>query len=113
VEFFPKIAERKLGQEGKKVASYIERNSNPACELEIRDLIKALELYEYAQNNGANWKELVDGIIEADPDLTLVWELMNNGSTTKANVQQFKEKTGKSRATYFNYKAKLEGLVAG
>jgi len=108
---FPEIAERKMGEDGFKVASYIESNSNPACELEIRDLIKALELYEYAQNNGANWKELVDGLIEADPDLTLVWELMNNGSTTKANVQQFRKETGKSRKTYFNYKAKLESLV--
>jgi len=109
---FPKIAERKLGEDGLKVASYIESNSNPACELEIRDLIKALELYEYAQNNGANWKELVDGLIEADDDLTLVWQLMNDGSTTKENIKKFRKETGKSRRAYFRKKKKLQGIVA-
>ncbi|KXA89333.1 hypothetical protein AKJ57_05485 [candidate division MSBL1 archaeon SCGC-AAA259A05] len=108
---FPKIAEKELDGNAEELCRFIKENSNPASELEIRDLMKSIDLYRYANRNGADWRELVDGIIDTDDELNLVWKLMNNGSTTKENVKKFKEETGKSRQTYFNKKKKLKKLV--
>jgi len=108
---FPKIAEKELDGNAEELVEFIRENSNPASELEIRDLMKSIDLYKYADGNGADWKELVEGIIDTDEELNLVWNLMENGSTTKENVKKFREETGKSRATYFNKKKELENLI--
>ncbi|KXB05598.1 hypothetical protein AKJ50_00500 [candidate division MSBL1 archaeon SCGC-AAA382A13] len=108
---FPEIAEKELDGNAEEVVNFIQENSNPASEIEIRDLVKSIQLFNYADGNGANWKELIEGIIDTDKELNLVWNLMNNGSTTKENVKRFREETGKSRATYFNKKKELENLV--
>ncbi|KXA94349.1 hypothetical protein AKJ65_04700 [candidate division MSBL1 archaeon SCGC-AAA259E19] len=108
---FPKIAEKELDGGSEELVEFIKENSNPASELEIRDLMKSIDLYEYANGNGVDWKELVSGIINADEELTLVWNLMKNGNTTKENVKKFRKETGKSRQTFFNKKKKLKKLV--
>ncbi len=110
---FPKIAKNKMEEEkAEEVVGFIRKNSNPACNLEIRDLIKAISLYEYAENEGVDWKPLVDGLIDSNPDLDLVWRLMKDSSkSVKEKIRKFKEETGKSRKTYYNYKNELESMV--
>jgi len=108
---FPEIAEKELDGSSEELVEFIKENSNPASELEIRDLMKSIDLYRYANGNGVDWEELVEGIIDTDDELNLVWNLMNNGSTTKENVKKFRKETGKSRQTFFNKKKKLKKLV--
>lgn len=104
---FPKVANN-LMDDPEELLNFIDENSNPSYELEIRDLVKAIRLYKYANENGEDWRHLVDGILEANEDLNLVWRLMRDTDLkVKEKVEKFREKTGKSRKTYYNYRKEL------
>ena len=82
-------------------------------ELSEKEIIKNLslrlldKLYPYYKHE--NWKELIKDIIETDELLTLVYRLVKSGKPIKEQVEEFKQKTGLSRTTYFYLKAKILG----
>jgi hypothetical protein len=95
-----------------------KRNYN----LEIVDFIKELterhiienlslrlldKIYPYYQME--NWKKLVKQIIEIDELKDFVYQLIKSGKLVKEQVEEFKEKTGLSKTTYFYIKAKILG----
>jgi len=89
-----------------EIADFIRDNTNEATKsefLNLRTPIKFFQIYKSC----SNWKELCLEQLKVNKDLALVKELMFKDMTEKAKVQEFIEKTGKSRRTYFRYKKKL------
>lgn len=109
---FPTIAKNKLPEEkAEEIVEFVKDNSNPASEIEIRDLIKSIHAYKYAEEFDKDWKMLVEGILESDPDLNVVWRLMREEKPVKKKIKEFREETGKSRRTYYNYREKLKRIL--
>ena len=75
----------------------------------FRSLLKITEFYLKYPNE---WKELSLKEIEKDEDMVFIKELENKSITTKAKVQEFIEKSGKSRMTYFRYLKRYKELVS-
>ena len=107
-----KLPYRKLDLEGrKKVFGYIIDHTNIATnEFSIRTLYKCYDCYIYGRDNGV-WKKLVNEIIRPNEDLELIRQLANSYTSVKQQVEEFIEQTGKSRATFFNYKRLLKSSL--
>lgn len=82
-------------------------------ELSENNIIKnlSLRLIEklYPYYNKENWKDLIKQIIEINETETLVYNLIRSGRSIKEQIQEFIEKTGLGRTTYFYLKAKILG----
>lgn len=86
-----------------EVVDYIKENTTEASRFSIRTLLRGYEYYQHLQN----WREHISDEIEAREIEGIVYEIAHNYPTTKEQVQEFKERTGRSRATYFRIKKKL------
>lgn len=104
----PTIGENLRGKDGVKVAEYIGEKTDPSSNIDIRTLMKAINLYDYAENDGVDWKPLVDELLDYDEELQLVWELMQSGKSVSEQVKEFRQKTGRSRRTYYRRKKQLK-----
>jgi len=67
------------------------------------------KIYPYYNTENEDWKKLVRQIIEIDELKDFVYQLMKSGKLVKEQIEEFKEKTGLSRRTYFYIKAKILG----
>lgn len=87
-----------------EIVDYINELSNSfiICNLSLRLLDKVYPYYAKP-----NWKELVRHLLEIDQLKTIVYELVKSGKSVKEQVEEFKERTGYSRATYFRIKSSL------
>jgi hypothetical protein len=93
-----------------EVIEFIKLNTSPATKnLNFRSLIHLWDAYRYDMNNGntGGWKTLGKSLLNADENLSLVWELARTKKPVKQQIENFKTTTGKSRASYFRYKNKL------
>jgi hypothetical protein len=90
--------------------------------IELVDYIKELSEHNFIKNlslrlldklysyyNSADWKNLINEVIEIDEIENFVYQLMNSNKSVKAQIEEFKEKFGLSRTTYFYIKAKIQG----
>ncbi|MEK6829430.1 MAG: hypothetical protein AABY15_04835 [Nanoarchaeota archaeon] len=74
----------------------------------LRTLEKVISLVKYdPQQAEALFKE----IVEIDEAVLAFLEISKNLTTEQVKIQQFKEKTGLSRATYFRLKKKYQSLI--
>lgn len=69
--------------------------------LNIRTLIKMFDFYLF---DNINYKILLMPMIENDNEIELIAELMRSDLPVNEQIKLFIGQTGKSRATYFNYK---------
>lgn len=112
LEIMSKLGNKDLGKnlnkkEKQEILKYIEKVITPAHRFNLRNYMKSLEIYKH---NPSYWKPLVKEQLEYEKkeELETLLEIMDKGySTTKEEIKEFQEKTGKSRRTYYNYKKKL------
>ncbi|MEO0090833.1 MAG: hypothetical protein ABIK75_07015 [candidate division WOR-3 bacterium] len=89
-----------------KIVDFIRENSSPATQDFNLRLQKKIEvIYKY---NKENWQKLAKLMLKEDKDLALVKQLLEKNVKVKDAVKEFVELTGKSRATFFIYKKRLE-----
>ena len=90
-----------------EIAEFIEKHTDETTKEEFLNLRTPIKFYEIYKNNKENWKTLCLEQLKFDENLKIVFELLQKDITEKARVQEFIERTGKSRRTYFRYKKKL------
>jgi len=87
------------------IIDFIKENTNEAYQIDFRLPLKIYEIYKANPNN---WKNLSLQLLQPKhEDLLIVKELMEKYATTKEQIIQFTNITGKSRATFFRYKREL------
>jgi len=87
-------------EERKEIVRWIEKNTSPATKnFNLRVLFQVYEMYRFNKNE---WKKLAKKILITDEELELIIQ--------GVSCQDWIERVGKSRATYFNYKKKLNSL---
>jgi len=110
-ELMSKIANKDLDkdldkQEKHEVLEYLQELVNESHRLNIRNLMKSLDIYRTRDS----WKELVKNQLEydKDSDLEVLKEITEQGyDKVKKQVKEFRKETGKSRKTFYRYKKKL------
>jgi len=111
---FEKIAQKPYknltDEQRKEVLDFVKTQSNPSCKMSIRTLIKSFDLYA---SNPANYKEMVISMLQPDPALELVYDLLNSGKPVTEQIKEFKEKAitlqlPSSRSSYFKLKGELK-----
>jgi len=92
-----------------KIAYEIAKATN--IPFEMIDWIKTKKLYDFdfrlpvkLLNLGDNWKDLAEKTIENDEKLELLAELINSNKKVNEQISEWKQKTGYSRASFFNYR---------
>lgn len=91
-----------------EVIDFIKENTDyTTTDLNFRTLYKAFDLRRY----GDNWRELVTGLFNKNETLELIKRLVNSGLNVREQIREFEAQTGKSRATYFRLKTKLNKLL--
>ncbi|MCW1312760.1 MAG: hypothetical protein OH338_05025 [Candidatus Parvarchaeota archaeon] len=87
-----------------EIVDYIKELSDKCVinNLSLRLLDKVYPYY-----NKPNWKELIKQVLEIDEIKSIVYELMKSGKSVREQIEEFKERTGYSRATYFRIKSSL------
>ena len=84
-------------QERQDIAKWIKDNTNESTKnLSIRLLFMCFEFYKFDK---VNWETLASSYIQNDEYMTLIVQ--------GCSEQNFKERTGLCRATYYNYKRQL------
>jgi ribosome biogenesis protein Nip4 len=76
--------------------------------LNLRLFHKAVELYRY---NKDTWVSAVDSFLDIDEDLKFVGELIKSNNSVNVQAEEFTQKTGKSRRTFFTLKKKYLHLL--
>jgi len=101
-----KLEHKKLKPEERKtVINYISKNTTEATkDFNLRLQKKVESVYQY---NPKDWKKLAGTLLEVDKNLEIVRELTEGGKPIKEQIKDFGERTGKCKATYFNYKRRL------
>jgi len=96
---------RKIDQEeNKELIKYIYNNAGQ--DINIRDYLKAKEIKETHKE----WKPLVKTqlLLKTDQELKLIYKLQQKYNKETKKIKEYKNKTGKSRRTYFRKKQKLK-----
>jgi hypothetical protein len=89
-----------------KVVDWIRDNVDETAEnFNFRTLIHLFNLYRYDKNS---FEKLAMELLQVNPILKLIKELMKNYASVKEQVKEFITSTGLSRATFFRYKAILK-----
>jgi hypothetical protein len=98
-----------------KICDFIRENTSPVNEnLNLRTLILSNIIYQYYQANpselnGKSWEVIVKETLlnTKNPELELVYKLINSGLSVKEQEKKFMEETNLSRRTFYNLKKKL------
>ena len=77
-------------------------------ELNFRTLIKTYDLLLYDKNRA---EKLLKATLKINTDIKLITELMKNDKSINEQIEEFRLKTGKSRATYFRLKERVKELL--
>lgn len=77
-------------------------------ELNFRTLIKTYDLLIYDKNKA---EQLLKATLKINTDIKLIQELMKNDKSINEQIEEFRLKTGKSRATYFRLKERVKELL--
>ncbi len=92
-----------------EITSYIKENiDETVTSFGFRTLLKITEIYLKYPNE---WKEMSLKELEKDEDMVLIKELVNKNISIKEQVQEFTERSGKGRTTYFAYKKRYNQLI--
>jgi hypothetical protein len=98
---------KELNKEQKKeVLSILKRNTDVATEnLNFRTLERLISFIKYDKDKA---EELFIKTIDIDAQQKVVWDLMNSGKSVNQQIQEFYERTGKRRSTYFEIKKEIK-----
>ena len=90
------------------VAEFIIDEVDEAVDnLTLRTLSLAYGRYKFCKENGYEWKEKVRELLVVDEDKKLMLELIDKYSTVKEAQKEWCEETGRSRATFYSLKRKM------
>jgi len=105
-----KVKHPKLTREERfKILKFIRAHTSPATKnFNLRLQKKCEDCYLYAKESGKDFRELVLPLLEVDKNVILVQELAHSGKPIKEQLRIFREKTGKSRRTYYRIRKKLK-----
>jgi len=104
-----------LIEQRREIANWIKEVTSPATkDVNLRTLMRAFKLYEYAEDVGAEvgddfWEDLTAELIEKDENLYHAREVILSGEydTVGERKEAFKERTSKSGRTYTRARDKL------
>jgi len=103
IEYKGMNAEEKL-----KVVSWIKENTNEAYDVNFRTLLKMFDLYRFDKNG---WSDLAKNLLKPDRVISEYISAVASCGIVDEQVNQFRQKTGMSRATFFRIKAQLKEEV--
>ena len=85
-----------------QITTYITDNSdNTTKDLNIRGLIKAFDIYLYANSEHIDWQPLVLELFNKDENLIAIKEILNEYSKRKDQIKAYIELTGQSRRQFY------------
>ncbi|MFW5902920.1 MAG: hypothetical protein ACOCTT_03460, partial [archaeon] len=88
--------------ERKKIFRKISSYCRPEVKnLNLRLFDKACRFYKHDKEN---WEKILDNHMELDEELVVVRDALDKFDSVKRQVNYFKRKTGRSRATFFRRK---------
>ncbi len=87
-----------------EILDYFRSRLHAMAEVTARALRKCWDL----KQAGMDWRKYLDAGYCYDPSIALVQELEQKGLKPPQRVQEFKEKTGASQATYYRLRDRLE-----
>jgi len=90
-----------------EILKFIEQNTSESTRPEYLNLRTPLKFHSIYKTNPDDWKSLCLEQLKIDEDLQIIYKLLQQDITEKMRVQEFIKLTGKSRASYFRYKAKV------
>ena len=103
-------------EERMEVFNFIKDNTSEVNNnLNIRSLIKGFQqrIYSKKIGNPNLWKQLVMiGIVQRNPAMVVVYDLLSDETfkTEDERIDEFKRRTGRSRATYFRLKEAMQTM---
>jgi len=120
VKLLKAVAEQGLGlnikqEKREQVAQWLHEISAPETQdFNLRTLEEALRIYKFQQSKGEqmsfeDFEELVKPLIEVDDQLYEMRDIIVNEdyTSTKERVQEFRDRTGDSRRTFFRVRDEL------
>uniref|UniRef100_A0A6M3LPM2 Uncharacterized protein n=1 Tax=viral metagenome TaxID=1070528 RepID=A0A6M3LPM2_9ZZZZ len=90
------------------VETIFKHSDETTIEFNLRTLIKAYDLYLYSQKSLPIFEILAKELLTKDDDLTLIKQLMSSDHPVSYQITEYKNQTGKSRASFFRSKKKIE-----
>jgi len=100
-----KLPHNKLNEsERKEIFKFIKENSDETCNISLRTLYKIYSFYEYDKTK---WEKLGLEILKPNEELQLIKRLIKESNTIKGACQEYIEKSGKSRASFFRLKREI------
>jgi len=93
-----------------EIVNFIKEHSDETTEsFSLRTQFKVENYYVFDKEN---WQKYALELLSKKVDeLKILKELLNSGKSVKDQVREFNERTGRSRATYYNLKKKLKSKV--
>lgn len=97
-----------------EVVDYIEQNTGPGDEVNMRTMFN---IFDIRVCEPERWDLLAEDQIDPNQELKLVRQLLDDHETVGEACSEFQETTGKSRSTFYRKKKKIvgdadEGLTA-
>ncbi len=87
-----------------EIAHFIRDNTNEAYQIDFRLPLKLYGLYKTQKED---WQNLAKAILQPDEELLIIKEALSKYSSVNEAIQEFINKTGRSRATFFRRKKLL------
>ena len=84
-----------------EVLDFLDKNAGSNYSLDMRKYHKTTALKKQFPES---WKDLTFPLVNSNDKDKLMYSLLNSGKSVAQQIEEFKNKTGKSRATYFNQK---------
>jgi len=89
-------------EERLQVFDFIKNHADETTQnYNIRTFLKACDLFLHSKVKGGGWERAANELLDKDPDLQILKELVHSSMTTKEQVKEFCDRSGKSRSTYF------------
>ena len=87
-----------------EIADFIKENTDESYPVDFRLPLKLFGFYKTQPNS---WEELANAILKPDEDLAIIREILDKTNSIKEAVQEYTQRTGHSRATFFRHKKML------
>jgi hypothetical protein len=91
-----------------EVTDYILNNTDETTkDLNIRSLIKAFDIYLYANSEHLDWKPLVLELFNRDENLVALKEILDEYSSRKDQIDAYKKLRNRSRRNFYDMLKKI------
>lgn len=87
-----------------ETAAWVESVTDPSIEVSIRTFENVCKMRHYGQQKNKDWKKMALDVFDLDYERYLIARLMETEHPVMAQIDYFKDKTGRSQGHYYNLK---------